>query len=129
MAAVNFNTSLQQLEMQLQFMNQSDQGMSDFDMMINKNSFGVGPSGQPKDLGVVYPGPFQTSQVFQIPLKAAKANADTKNPPKAPFQLQVALKSSLDVFYFNVPCLVHNLIAWESKMTQDEFKKFWDMIN
>ena len=38
------------------------------------------------------------------------------------------MKSSLDVFYFNVPCLVHNLINWDSQMTKDEFKKFWDMI-
>lgn len=96
--------------------------------MINKNSFGMGPSNAPKDLGITYPDQFQTSDTFTIPLKINKANADTKNPPKSPFSLQLALKSSLDVFFFNVPCLIHNLIAQENKMTKDEFKKFWDMI-
>lgn len=63
-----------------------------------------------------------------IPLKIDKKNADTKSPPKNPFVLQIALKSSLDIFYFNVPCLLHNLIGRDMKLTQDEFKKYWDML-
>ena len=35
----------------------------------------------------------------------------TKAPPKHPFTIQIALKSSLDVFYFTVPCSLHSLIS------------------
>ena len=57
-----------------------------------------------------------------------KKNLDPKNPPKFPFVVQAALRSSLDVFYFNVPCLLHILIDQVNLMTADEFKKFWEMI-
>ena len=46
----------------------------------------------------------ETSKIFILPLKIDKKNADLKNPPKAPFSCQIALKSSLDIFYFNVTC-------------------------
>ena len=61
--------------------------MSGFDLMINKNSFGVGLDGAPKQLGVTFPDPFETSETFYIPLKIHKSNADTKTPPKSPFSL------------------------------------------
>lgn len=51
-----------------------------------------------------------------------------KSPPKYPFSVQVAMKSSLDIFYFTIPCELHTLINRDVKLTQDEFKKFWDMI-
>lgn len=53
---------------------------------------------------------------------------DPKNPPKFPFLIQAALRSSLDVFYFNIHCMLHVLIDTNSPMTSDEFKKFWEMI-
>lgn len=58
----------------------------------------------------------------------SKNNLEAKNPPKAPFLVQVALRSSLDVFYFSIPCLLHVLIDAGNAMTRDEFKKFWEMI-
>jgi len=63
-------------------------------------------------------------------LKIDKKNADVKAPPKSPFTLQLALKSSLDVFYFTVPCELHSLIGREQnqKISKDEFKKFWDSL-
>lgn len=47
-----------------------------------------------------------------LPLKIDKSNADTKKPPRAPFTLELALNSSLDVFYFNVTCELHSLINY-----------------
>ena len=38
-------------------------------------------------------------------------NADMKNPPTCPYLIQVALKCSLDVFYFQVPCLLQVLLS------------------
>lgn len=127
-SSINYNNETSKLEMQIQFTNQSGGPIKDFDLMINKNSFGVGPEGSCKDLGITYPAPFETSSVWTVPLKVDKKNADVKNPPKHPFKLQIALKSSLDIFYFAVQCQVHSLISRENNLTKDEFKKYWDMI-
>ena len=42
-AAINWNNEKSQLQMELEFSNQSGGAISDFDLMIKKNSFGVGP--------------------------------------------------------------------------------------
>jgi hypothetical protein len=65
-----------------------------------------------------------------VPLKIDKKNADVKAPPKSPFTLQLALKSSIDVYYFSVPCELHSLIGRElnQKLSKDEFKKFWESL-
>jgi hypothetical protein len=129
-AAVNFNVEKNQLELVMQFSNQSGGPISEFDLMINKNSFGVGPDAPCSKHGITYPAAFQTSDVQVLPLKIDKKNADVKSPPKSPFTLQLALKSSLDIFYFNVPCELHSLIGREAnqKLSKDEFKKFWDSL-
>lgn len=116
--------------MEFEFSNQSGGPIADFDLMINKNSFGIGPDGPCSKHGITYPGAFETSETQYLPLKIAKENADVKSPPKHPFTLQIALKSSLDIFYFNVPVTLHCLISREPnmKLTKGEFKKFWDMI-
>ena len=100
--------------------------------MINKNSFGVMPDGPCSKYGITYPAPFETSELQSLPLKIDKKNADVKNPPKHPFMLQVALKSTLDIFYFNVPCNLHCLINFAlepaQRLAKEDFRKFWDMI-
>ena len=63
-----------------------------------------------------------------MPCVIDKKNLDAKNPPKHPFQVQAALRSSMDIFYFEIKCLLHCLIDQSNTMTPDEFKKFWDMI-
>ena len=116
--------------MEFEFSNQSGGAIADFDLMINKNSFGVCPDAPCSKHGIKYPEPFETTGVQVLPLKIDKKNADVKSPPKHPFSVQVALKSSLDIFYFTVPCQIHCLISREPnlQMGKDEFKKFWEMI-
>ena len=38
------------------------------------------------------------------------------------------MKTSLDVFYFEVPCHIHCLIDLQNPLKPEEFKKFWEMI-
>ena len=54
--AVNLNEG--RLELELQFTNQSGGPIADFDLMVNKNSFGVGLEGSCKGLGITYPDAF-----------------------------------------------------------------------
>ena len=93
----------------------------DFDLMLNKNPFGItAPNAAAAFSGA---GP------YSIPCVVDKKNLDAKNPPKAPFVLQVALKSSLDIFYFDVPCPLNCLVDFYNPLKPEEFKKFWEMIN
>jgi len=55
--------------------------------MINKNSFGVMHDAPCSKYGITYPSPFETSAIQVLPLKIDKSNADTKAPPKTPFEL------------------------------------------
>jgi hypothetical protein len=80
--------------------------ISDFDIMFNKNPFAVFISGAGTLLQI--PAPGQTSYAL-LPCKIDTKNLD-KVPPKSPFMIQVAMKTSLDVFYFTLPCAVHVLI-------------------
>lgn len=63
-----------------------------------------------------------------VPCVIDKKNADTKNPPKTPFNVQIAMRTSRDVYFFEVPCKVHNLFNPQKDMNQQDFKKYWDTI-
>lgn len=99
--------------------------VNDFDVMFNKNPFGVAIYNAASSFSFPLPG--QTSRA-SIVCTIDKKNLDAKNPPKYPFMLETALKSSLDLFYFDVPCMIHCLIDFAHPMTRDDFKKFWEMI-
>lgn len=62
-AAVNYSTEKKQLLLELEFRNESGGAINDFDVMINKNSFGVMPDGPCSKHGITYPAPFETSEV------------------------------------------------------------------
>ena len=126
-AAVNYHQDKNQLILELEFRNESGGPVTDFNLMINKNSFGVGPDAPVTKHGITYPAPFESSPVQYLPLRIDKNNADPKKPPKHPFQLELAMNSSLDVFYFSVGCELHHLINYTATLSQDDFNKFWGM--
>ncbi len=72
------------------------------------------------------PGLTKVSKVMKCIID--KKFLDAKNPPSNPFKVQVAMKTSLDVFYFDVPCSLHCLIDLQNPVKPEEFKKFWEMI-
>jgi len=52
-----------------------------------------------------------------------------KAAPKHPFMIQIAMKTSLDVFYFTLPCKIHCLINRQIKLTKEDFQTNWEKIN
>jgi AP-2 complex subunit beta-1/AP-1 complex subunit beta-1 len=62
-----------------------------------------------------------------VPLTIDKKNADAK-PPSLPFMIQVAMRSNRDVYFFQVPCMLHNLVNPSKEIAQHEFKPFWDKL-
>lgn len=93
--------------------------------MFNKNPFGIAIYNAAQGFRQISPG---QSASFSLPCVIDKKNLDPKNPPKSPFLVEAALKSSLDVFYFNIHCMLHCLIDQTQPMSREDFKKFWEMI-
>lgn len=108
----------------LQIENQTGQPLTDFDIMVNKNPFGIYIAGQANKISLPASG---QSVYGTVPCTIDKKNADPKNPPKFPFLVQVAMKTNRDVFFFNVPCMLHNLLSTK-ELTKEEFKSYWSKI-
>jgi AP-1 complex subunit beta-1 len=98
--------------------------VKDFDVMFNKNPFGIAIYNAANAIEI----PDASKVEKALACTIDKKNLDAKNPPKHPFNAQVALKCTLDVFYFEVPCLLYCLIDSKNPMIPEEFKKFWEMI-
>ena len=115
------------LGFKIQVINFSSQLVNGFDLMFNKNPFGIAIQSA-KD-AITFPPPGSKEQASAtLSCIIDKKNLDAKNPPTHPFKVQVAMKTSLDIFYFEVPCPLHCLIDFNSELKQEEFKKFWEMI-
>ena len=86
------------IKLDLIFYNSSQGIISDFEIMFNKNSFGLKPEG----INVI---PITSGQTFTTTVNCVidPGNADTKNPPGCPYYVQTAIKSSIDIFYFQIP--------------------------
>ena len=99
--------------------------VQDFDIRFNKNAFAVSIAGATNALTL--PQPNQSAYV-ELPCSINKANLDGKNPPKNPFMVQIAMKTSLDVFLFQIPCMLHCLFNLERQLTEQEYQTNWQKI-
>lgn len=109
------NDMSKELQLGLNITNLTDQPLSDFDIQINKNPFAIFTSGMANRIQLPAPG---QSVYGTVPMVIDKKNQDAKNPPKTPFNVQIAMRTNRDVFFFEVPCKVHNLIAATKEMSQ-----------
>ena len=107
-----------QIKLQLELTNKSTSSISGFDMMFNKNPFALLMTGATNAITMPEPGQTATGT---LPVKIDVKNLDSKNPPKAPFMVQIAMKTSLDVFYYNIPCKLNCLVHQQQKLTKDDF--------
>lgn len=83
--------------------NRTPADLSQWAIQFNKNSFGLAPSGI--DVGNNGVLPRNTSVNVAIPLEVNKLNSGS--PPSGSLQVQIALKTNLDIFYFIAPFDLH----------------------
>jgi hypothetical protein len=102
------------------FTNKALQGIGDFAIQFNKNSFGLSPAG-PLTLSPLMPN---TSASTLLPIKPG--GQVMKMNPLA--QLQVAVKNNVDVFYFTVNVHTHVLFAVDGTMDRKVFLATWKEI-
>ena len=121
-----FMNEAKQLTFGLELSNMTQQTLvQDFDVRFNKNAFAVCISNATNALTLPTPG---QSTYVELPCTIDKKNLDGKNPPKNPFMVQVAMKTSLDVFVFQVPCLLHCLMNQAKQMTEQDYQTNWQKI-
>ena len=106
--------------MDMTFANKAMQPMSGFGIQFNKNSFGVTPA-QPLNVPAVPP-----NQSVDVSLPLNTSGAIQKMEPLT--NLQVAIKNSIDVFYFATIVPTHVYFGEDGNMEKKVFLATWKDI-
>ncbi|XP_022831534.1 AP-1 complex subunit beta-1 [Spodoptera litura] len=109
-----------QPRMEMTFTNKAMQAMSGFAIQLNKNSFGVFPSG---GLSV---GAVPAGAAADAPLALATTGPVQRMEPLN--NLQVAIKNNVDVFYFACLIPVHILFTEDGQLDKRVFLTTWKEI-
>nr|CAD7462114.1 unnamed protein product [Timema tahoe] len=110
-----------QIQMDFTFTNKAMQPMLGFALQLNKNSFGLTPSGP---LQVMTPLPPNMSHECSLPL--ATSGAIQRMEPLN--NLQVAIKNNIDVFYFACVVPMNVYFTEEGQMDKRVFLATWKDI-
>merc|ERR1719343_1654906 len=85
------------VKLNMTFSNSSQMPLNGFAIQINKNPFGFG-AGSALAVADVAPGSASEASLPLVPGQLLSGQQPTN-----PLFLQIAIKNSLDIFYFNVP--------------------------
>ncbi|KAL8432892.1 hypothetical protein ACSSS7_004295 [Eimeria intestinalis] len=102
--------------------NKSASALSDFAVQFNKNSFGLAP-GAPLSLPTIASG---ATAEASLPVVPNQLNSNT--PPTLPLTLQIAVKCSLDIFYFSVPYSVAEVLEDRGPIHKELFRQHWQAL-
>lgn len=111
-----------QIKMNMTFTNSSQMVLNGFAIQVNKNPFGLGP-GQQLVVPDIAPGSSADAQVSMVP-----GQLSSGTPPTNPLFLQIAIKTSLDIFYFNAPFDLASVLTENSGLTRDQFTSVWQRV-
>lgn len=111
-----------QVKLMLTFSNSSQVPLSGFAIQVNKNPFGLGPAAalQVPDIA---PGSSADSVLLMNPGTLSSGTAPTN-----PLFLQVAIKNSLDIFYFNVPFDLPVVLSESGALSREQFTQIWQGV-
>merc|ERR1719410_2297427 len=102
--------------------NASSMPLSGFAIQVNKNPFGFGP-GAALQVPDIMPGSTADTSLIMQPGQLLSNTAPTN-----PLFLQVAIKNSLDVFYFNVPFDLPVALSEGGGLTREAFTQVWQRV-
>lgn len=112
------------LTLGLEVANNSAHNHTDFDLKFKRNPFGVHVENAANKVHI--PATGKTSY-GTVDCTIDKQNLDGKTPPKNPFLIEIAMKTSVDVFYYSVPCQLHCLLS-DQKVSAEDASAFWTKI-
>jgi AP-1 complex subunit beta-1 len=110
------------IQLLMTFTNSTQMVMNGFAIQVNKNPFGLSPAAalQVPDL---MPGSSQDAVLTMTPNVLLSGS-----PPTNPLILQVAIKNSLDIFYFNVPFDLPVVFVPDAPVQKDPFTQVWQKV-
>jgi len=109
-----------QVSIELEVTNKSAQNITEFDLKFNKNSFKLSITGAVNKLQV------PQGQVGSVTLPCVFNSASASSEaPSCPFNVQVAMKTSLGVFIYKVPCMISCLLNTQRQLTLSDYQQFW----
>ena len=110
--------------------NKTSSVLSQFAIQFNKNSFGLAPSSSSLNVGnggVLNPN---MAVEVSVPLEANKLNSG-QPPSGQSLSIQVAVKTSIDIFYFTVPFDLHAVLEGphaDGIVDSDDFAETWEAL-
>lgn len=111
------------IQLMLTLSNSSAGPIGGFAIQVNKNPFGIAPNGALTcpDLA---PG---ASQDVVLPMNPGVLLSNTA--VTNPLFLQIAIKSTLDIFYFNVPFDLSAVLLEGGGVAKDQFTQVWQRVS
>jgi len=109
-----------QIHMEMTFSNKAMQAMQGFGIQLNKNSFGV-VAAQPLNIPLLNAG-----QTLDLSLPMSTTGPVQKMDPLS--NIQVAIKNSIDIFYFACIAPIHIFFSEDGAMEKKTFLNTWKDI-
>jgi len=113
-----------QVRLNMTFSNQSQTPLSGFAIQVNKNPFGLAPAQQLQVPDVACGSAAETV----LPMIVGAPQLVSGTNPTNPLVLQVAIKNSMDVFYFNVQFDLPVVLTEAPALGKDAFRAAWQRV-
>ncbi|CAJ1378128.1 unnamed protein product [Effrenium voratum] len=104
------------------FSNSSSGPLGGFAIQVNKNPFGFAPTQQ-----IACPEIMSGSSA-EVAVVMTPGQLMSNTPPTNPLLLQVAIKTSLDIFYFHVQFDLSAVLVESGALTRDDFTPIWQRV-
>jgi AP-1 complex subunit beta-1 len=111
------------IQLMLTLTNSSQVPIGGFAVQVNKNPFGLGPAAQ-----LVCPD-LAPGQSHEAVITMTPGALFSNTAPTNPLFLQIALKNSLDIFYFNVPFDLPAVFVENGGVNKDSFTQVWQKVS
>ncbi|CDR96846.1 adaptin N terminal domain containing protein, putative [Babesia bigemina] len=112
----------EKMSLKLSMTNKTAASISLLAIQFNKNSFGLSPAAPLASPVLVAP---EKTTEAHVPLAANVIMSNT--PPANPIALQVAIKTTVDVFYFRVFYELPIVLLHGARITRSEFEELWGL--
>jgi AP-1 complex subunit beta-1 len=118
-----FQRTAQQIDLEAKFTNLSAKPIGNWAMQFNVNPFGL-QMAEPLTLPDLQPNSSKSGVV-----RVKSGVSPTVDDPDVPFCVQIAVRSSLGVHYFQTPCMFTALLTPQGRFDRDEFRLTWQSIS
>mmetsp|Transcript_18641 Transcript_18641/g.33694 ORF Transcript_18641/g.33694 Transcript_18641/m.33694 type:complete len:877 (+) Transcript_18641:16-2646(+) len=118
-----FNRELSRTALIVKLHNQSDVELSGWAIQFNLNFFGISFT-DPLDFPTIPPGGSHRGVIYL----STSPNV-SQEIPSVPFYVQIALKCSLGIFYFQSPCMLTALLIEDGSLDPEQFKSAWRAVS